>query len=231
MADHQKKGIIGVKKRINSLKKVVVWVKKGINSLKNMVIWVKKGTICLKKRIKRVKNRTKGQKKEISSVQTVIHYPFNRLWRSELPCSGFFYLGGRRIFPQTGLRKERFAKRLVEFVAALEIVAAVLLGLREERVLHHVENKLAKILAAANAPRLEHRHRHRAVLLERELADAGEQLLAADVARHIFLRGLAQGLLRVVERFADEVIGLAGVTRVFGQDFFELFVEVDSVHR
>ena len=80
-----------------------------------------------------------------------------------------------------------------------------------------------------NTPFFENRLGHRPELLERKFADAGQQLLAGDVADTapgVF----ADSLLGVIQRFADEQIGLALVARVFGRDFREGFFETDFVH-
>ena len=66
---------------------------------------------------------------------------------------------------------------------------------------------------------------HRAELREREVADAGEQLLSADVAG-LAAVGLEHGALGVVERLAHEMVGLAREARVLGQDGLEGGVEI-----
>ena len=111
----------------------------------------------------------------------------------------------------------QFCKGVGEIVAVLEIVARVLVGLGEQADFHHVENNFAEVAAAFHAPFLKHGHDHRAELLERELADAVEQFLPADVADGAagFLAG---EFLREVERLADERVGVARESRVLCDD-------------
>src|SRR2546430_1130947 len=54
-------------------------------------------------------------------------------------------------------RQIRFAKSLVEVVAAFEIVAAVPFRLGQQPGFDHIENDFSKVLAAFDAPRFEHR--------------------------------------------------------------------------
>src|SRR6185436_12464702 len=88
-------------------------------------------------------------------------------------------LGQRRRPVCDGL--ERTAEGIIKIVAALEILARIVLCLREQVALHQVEDKFAKVLASPHPPFLQDRQRHRAKLLEREGADALQQFLAADV--------------------------------------------------
>src|ERR1051325_3596281 len=126
--------------------------------------------------------------------------------------------------------QERFAERLVKIVAGLEVVASVGLGFAEQPGVHHVEDEFAEIFAAMDAPFIEDGCGHRTELLESKLANAVEQLAAADVARGGgFLAALALaglGLLRVIERLAQEMIRAARVALVSGANLLEYFAQV-----
>ena len=56
-----------------------------------------------------------------------------------------------------------------------------------------------------------------------------QQFLPGDVA-DAAAGILADGLLRVVQRLADEQVGVAVVARVFGLDLCQCFFETDFVH-
>ena len=77
--------------------------------------------------------------------------------------------------------EKRLAERFDEIVASFEIVSTVLLGRAEQTVFDHIKNDLTKILAAAHAPFLKHRHGHRPILAKSVLAQCFKQLLACHV--------------------------------------------------
>src|ERR1041385_3792877 len=126
--------------------------------------------------------------------------------------------------------QKRFPKGRLKVIAVLKILAAVLLRLREERVLHHVENDFAEIRGRMHAPRLQHGGDHRAILIEAVDPDAFEQFLPADVPRLLALGRLALQFLRVVERVLHEQISVAIVTPILFEDGFKCFVELRYLH-
>src|SRR5881392_2517131 len=78
-------------------------------------------------------------------------------------------------------RKKWPAEHLEKIVAILKVLARILRGLGQEIALDHVEDQLAEILAALDAPFIEHHLRHGAELLQGVLADAHQQFLASHV--------------------------------------------------
>src|SRR5208283_3708964 len=126
-------------------------------------------------------------------------------------------------------RPERFAEGVGEIVAILKIVTAVPVGLGEQAGFHHVENNLAKVAAVPDAPFRQHRHHHRAELLQGKLPDAVEQFLAADVP-DLAAVYLDDEFLGEMERFTDKRVGLARVTRVPAEDYLHRFVKIDLLH-
>src|SRR5713226_1968340 len=126
-------------------------------------------------------------------------------------------------------RQEWLNESFLEIVAALEIGAAVLIGLFQEIAFDHVEDDFAEIFAGAHAPFVENGERHRAELLQGAGADAAEQFLAADVPRLLLAAG-QDLLLGVVERFLDKRISGTGVTLVPLENFLEGFFEFDGLH-
>src|SRR5712692_1380781 len=125
--------------------------------------------------------------------------------------------------------EERLDESFLEIVAALEIGAAVLIGLFQEIAFDHVEDNFAEIFAGAHAPFVENGERHRAELQQGVGAEAAQQFLAADVPRLLLAAG--HGLfLRVVEGFLDKRVSGAVVTLVPLENFLEGFFEFDGLH-
>jgi hypothetical protein len=125
---------------------------------------------------------------------------------------------------------KRFAESVIEVVTAFEVVAAVFLGFAEEAEIDHIEDDFTDIFAAMEAPFVEERFGHGAILFESEFANAFEQFLAGDMADFVAI-GFDDFLLGVIEAFADEEISFAMVPRVLFDDFVENLIEVNRVHR
>jgi len=125
--------------------------------------------------------------------------------------------------------QERPAEGLIKVVAAIEISAGVLVGFRQQAILDHVEDDFAEVVTLMNAPFLKDSHGHGAELAEGEAADAPEQFLPADMADAAAVFP-ADAFLGVVQRLANELVGVAGIARVFGPDYLERFIETDFVH-
>ena len=102
-----------------------------------------------------------------------------------------------------------------------------MLGFGQQTGFHHVENNLAEVAAMANAPLGEHRHHHRAELLEGELPDAIQQFLAAHVP-DLAAVFLDDEFLGEVERFANKQVRLAFIARVPAQNELYRFVKLIS---
>ena len=88
---------------------------------------------------------------------------------------------------RTGRREEGLAEGVVESVAAFEIVTVAGVGLALAMVRDHVEDDLAEILAAVDAPFGQHGGGHRPVGFQGVTAQAVEQLRGADIAGPGFL--------------------------------------------
>jgi hypothetical protein len=81
---------------------------------------------------------------------------------------------------------------------------------------------------------MEGEERHGAEGTEGVESNPFEELLAGDVAigdLAICARGFMDGLLGMIEGFANEVVGFAGVAGIELRDFFYDFVKVDRMHR
>ena len=126
--------------------------------------------------------------------------------------------------------QKRFAKGLVEIVGAFEIVTSILVGFGQEFEFDHVENDFAEVLAASDPPCFEQRQRHRTELLQGELADAPEQLLAGDMASFGFLWLPADHSLRVIERLSNEEVSVPMVALVLGKNLIDGFLETGGLH-
>src|SRR5438093_8874032 len=106
----------------------------------------------------KVVRRVPGGRKGISGSRAEFEDAFGSAFirQSLLPSPagglGFFLRRGfgSRLRP-TG-RKKWLRERLAKVVRAFEIFAAVLLGLVEQALIHHVEDHLAEIFAAVHAP-------------------------------------------------------------------------------
>ena len=131
--------------------------------------------------------------------------------------------------------QERPPECFFEIISGLEIVPAVLLGFRKQRVLHHIEDQFTDVLATADAPLGEYGLGHGTVLGQSVLSRAIEELLAADMPGRFlfqwFRRGPGDDFLLMIERLADEEISFTRIPRILGDNLFKLFVEIDSVHR
>src|ERR1017187_3560384 len=138
-------------------------------------------------------------------------------------------LGLRRLDGMLAFGQEGLAERLVKIIAMLKVRAAVFVGFCQPLHLDHVKDDFAEVLAGMNPPFFEHRHGHRPELLQRILADAAQQFLARDMANPA-TGVFADGLLGMVQRFADEQIGVAMVARVFGPHLHKCLFETDFVH-
>lgn len=125
-------------------------------------------------------------------------------------------------------RKERFAEGVVEIVAAGKIRTAVFLRFGEQTNVDHVKNDIAEILAGPNTPFFENRHGHRSELGQSKIANAAEQFLSGNVAD----AGppFADVLLSMIQRLADEGIGILFEPRVFGPDQFECSLKTYFLH-
>src|SRR5258708_25367954 len=125
--------------------------------------------------------------------------------------------------------QERLDESFLEIVAALEIGAAVLVGLFQEIAFDHVEDNFAEIFAGAHAPLVENGERHRAKLLQGVGAEAAQQFLSAHWPRFLLSAG-HDLLLRVVERFLDKRVRGAVVTLVPLENLLEGLFEFDGLH-
>ena len=119
-------------------------------------------------------------------------------------------------------------ERLVKRVAALEIVDGILVGFSKNPDADQIENHLAEILAPGDAPILEDGRDHRAEFFHRVKADAVEQLRTGDVGRAVV--ALFAELDGVIQRVAEEKVGVAGVPWVVGADEVECFGEIAFLH-
>jgi tetratricopeptide (TPR) repeat protein len=122
-------------------------------------------------------------------------------------------------------------ERVVKRVSAPEIVDGVRFRLSENADRNQIEDHLAEVVAAADAPILKDRRHHRAELLQRVETDAFEELLAGDVAGWAAFAGLFALLDGVVERIAEEMIGVAFVARILLADDIEGFTKIKFLHR
>lgn len=148
--------------------------------------------------------------------------------RCDLPrgarlCFPLYTAGWRAFYREIGDNEG-----VVEGVAAFEVVDRIRLRFPEDADVDQIENHLPEVLAAVNAPELQDGGHHRTELLERVLADAFEELLAGNVTGR-FPGALAQ-LQRVVEAFAQEMVGVGVVTGVVSEDEFDSFTEFKFLH-
>src|SRR5262245_15908057 len=102
-------------------------------------------------------------------------------WASRHPCQRRLglrrlRLSGHRRLPLLG--QEWLLKHFDEAIAAFEVFTTILLRLRQQMILDHVENNFPEVFAAIHAPLIENRQPHRAELLERISANAFQQFLA-----------------------------------------------------
>src|SRR5262245_42667776 len=103
---------------------------------------------------------------------------------------------GHAARPRRPRRGEGLHERLVEIVEVREILAAVVLGFAENIIFDQIENDVAEVGAARDAPLVQHGFGQRAVLLERVGADALQELGARDVLRFASaLGGFSLGFL------------------------------------
>jgi len=108
------------------------------------------------------------------------------------------------------------------------MVAAVGVGFALAMVGDHVEDDLAEIFAAVNAPFGQNGDGHRPVGFQGVTAQAVEQLGGADIAD--LVSGTAAGAAGEIEGFADEEVGLGVKARVGGDDFFDGLLESQGLH-
>ena len=126
--------------------------------------------------------------------------------------------------------KEWLAKSLIKIVATSEVRAAVLLGLGQQPMIHHVENHLAKILAPAQSPFVEHHQRHRTKLIQRVVAQSTQQFLPFDMAHHAALLAFGDTLLGVIQSFTKKMICAPRKTRIRNDDSVQHLVKTRLFH-
>jgi len=98
------------------------------------------------------------------------------------------------------IRAEGLIKCCGKLVASGKVFDVVLVGLTEDFALHQIEDDVTKIAALADAPVLEHRARHGAVLVNRVKTDTIEQLLASQVVRLVEIAALVELFQTVIKR-------------------------------
>ena len=114
-------------------------------------------------------------------------------------------------------RREGLHERLVEVVDVREVLSAIAVGFAEDIIFDQIEDDVAEVRTAADAPGGEHGLGERTVLLQGIRADAfkefgpGHMLRLAGALRILALR-LLDG---VVQRLPDKVVGLAVKAGVF----------------
>lgn len=141
----------------------------------------------------------------------------------------------RRQIGRTALRYRRLSRqkrrheRLVESIAAPEVLDGIGLRFSKDAFPDEIEDHFTEVIAALDAPVGEDGRDHGPVLFQRKEPDALEQLLPVDVVR-AFLSFLAK-LDREIERIAKEEVGFAIVAGVLLHDEFEFFTKVEFLHR
>src|SRR5205823_4505478 len=116
---------------------------------------------------------------------------------------------------------EAAAQLDVEVEEVPEVGPRVVVRLVEQVGLDEVEDDLAEVVGAVDAPEVEDDAGHAAELAPGQVAGAGGQLGAADVVLGAGVGGAgrlgrhpAEPLLRVRQRLEDELVRLVGVARV-----------------
>ena len=104
-------------------------------------------------------------------------------------------------------RHVRGNERLVKRVATLKIVDGILIRFSKNTRLDQIEHHFPEVLATRDAPIGENGWHHRAVFLQRELAQTVEELRASDVGRAILV--LLTELDREIQSVAEEKVGIA----------------------
>src|SRR6266566_4046302 len=110
-------------------------------------------------------------------------------------------------------RQERVAERLDKIVARFKISTAIFVGFGQPAYFNHVEHKIAKVAALSDAPFLEQRQSHRAVMRQSEVTNAGQQFLTGNVPQAASVL-FADHSLSMVESLFHEQVSIAPVARV-----------------
>lgn len=103
---------------------------------------------------------------------------------------------------------ERLDESFGEIVATQKIFYGILVGLAQEAFVDEIEDDVSKVHAAIDSPFREYALGDRTIFVERILADAFEQLLAADVA------GLIELANGVVEPSPHKQVGFGGIALI-----------------
>ena len=116
----------------------------------------------------------------------------------------------------------------MEGVTPLEIVHRIRFGFPKNPRSDKIEHHIAKVFAPPHSPKMEDRRHHRAVLLQRVLPDAFQELLPGDV--RIGFQRFLPGFDCEIERVAKEVISLAIEAGVLLDDVLKFFTKIKFLH-
>ena len=150
----------------------------------------------------------------------------------KLPFGGFCVLNlelVRRRQILSAWREERPNESIMKTISPCEIMPRVFVCFCEHVSIHQIEYNFAEVLASTDPPIIQERDRHRSILIDSELPDALQQLLAGDVAYRSTLL-LCEFFLSMVKSLPNKKIRLALVPRILGYDFFEHIIEFNTLH-
>jgi hypothetical protein len=125
-----------------------------------------------------------------------------------------------------------FHEGVLELKDLLEVLAAVLVGLREHIVFDEVEDDLPEVGTAVNTPGVEDRLRQRSELVKGVDAESVEQFRSRNVPGTPHARGVPflEFLHRVIQPEPDEFVSLSVEARVFLADERDHLAEIRSFH-